>query len=1065
MNEKTSQASTVESGQDQQILGFVASTEGATVVVVSPDGTLRELKMGDPIHEGDILQVTDGSHVAINFADGSVRQLNSGDSFVVGLDSYQQLAAIESAEEENPEFQDLLATLAAGEDISEEQEATAAGAEDGASGTGDEIGQGLQFSLLGGEVTPTAGIDPDYVPPPLPDPTANADISENGNNNGEANNNVAVVTNDARSVTEDQDLNPVDSVPDTVLSVAGAISVSDDDPGEGAFDLATLSFGGRTNSNALDTDTTELGTLTLLDDQGNYSFAVDNAAVQYLAAGDTVVQTWTVDSVDGSGTSTITITINGVDDGGTNNNVAVVTNDARSVTEDQDLNPVDSVPDTVLSVAGAISVSDDDPGEGAFDLATLSFGGRTNSNALDTDTTELGTLTLLDDQGNYSFAVDNAAVQYLAAGDTVVQTWTVDSVDGSGTSTITITINGTDDGPVANPDTNFVNKSIVESDAPIIYGNVIAGGDNGIDSADSFAGAEQYADVADTDIDLGDTLRIVSINNQSVSLGTTAANGTQLAGLYGVLTIGADGSYAYDLDDSNPLLASLNTGEELNEVFDYTVSVSSGAESSSTLTITVNGQNQDQPPPPPPPPLELGVIKNLYVGLDELVIKNLQVGFVDATFRNGTADTSEYNTDSDPYIDQLGWGRPVSSTGQSGYTLVDNSLFSSETGSTVDVGSTFKIADFQHLNFPIAVNSSILQEVYLVLNMDIVINGVHLEKPIDLKLLMSHDETPNDSGDPRDIISLPPQMITVNMDGFDYDFHVLGFRDVDGNLVDAIYTNENAVNDFEIVGSFTSSSENPQVLDSVSGTVGVGNDDVVTWADTSSEYGTLTVSEDGSYEYILNGDIKNVLGVGENLVDSFEYTVTNQNGSTTSTLEINISGYQNIYGSSGDDSLTGTSANEYLTGAAGDDVLNGAGGEDVLVGGPGNDILTGGLGADVFKWVAGDEGVGATTDTVTDFNQSSGSYDPSEGDILDLSDLLVGLDSSGMTLAEALDASFLTITSDGTDTSIVADVDGAAEGTTTQTIVLQGVDLTNGGEFSSAEVIESLISNNNLVVD
>jgi|GEM_PF-901738 len=1065
MNEKTSQASTVESGQDQQILGFVASTEGATVVVVSPDGTLRELKMGDPIHEGDILQVTDGSHVAINFADGSVRQLNSGDSFVVGLDSYQQLAAIESAEEENPEFQDLLATLAAGEDISEEQEATAAGAEDGASGTGDEIGQGLQFSLLGGEVTPTAGIDPDYVPPPLPDPTANADISENGNNNGEANNNVAVVTNDARSVTEDQDLNPVDSVPDTVLSVAGAISVSDDDPGEGAFDLATLSFGGRTNSNALDTDTTELGTLTLLDDQGNYSFAVDNAAVQYLAAGDTVVQTWTVDSVDGSGTSTITITINGVDDGGTNNNVAVVTNDARSVTEDQDLNPVDSVPDTVLSVAGAISVSDDDPGEGAFDLATLSFGGRTNSNALDTDTTELGTLTLLDDQGNYSFAVDNAAVQYLAAGDTVVQTWTVDSVDGSGTSTITITINGTDDGPVANPDTNFVNKSIVESDAPIIYGNVIAGGDNGIDSADSFAGAEQYADVADTDIDLGDTLRIVSINNQSVSLGTTAANGTQLAGLYGVLTIGADGSYAYDLDDSNPLLASLNTGEELNEVFDYTVSDSSGAESSSTLTITVNGQNQDQPPPPPPPPLELGVIKNLYVGLDELVIKNLQVGFVDATFRNGTADTSEYNTDSDPYIDQLGWGRPVSSTGQSGYTLVDNSLFSSETGSTVDVGSTFKIADFQHLNFPIAVNSSILQEVYLVLNMDIVINGVHLEKPIDLKLLMSHDETPNDSGDPRDIISLPPQMITVNMDGFDYDFHVLGFRDVDGNLVDAIYTNENAVNDFEIVGSFTSSSENPQVLDSVSGTVGVGNDDVVTWADTSSEYGTLTVSEDGSYEYILNGDIKNVLGVGENLVDSFEYTVTNQNGSTTSTLEINISGYQNIYGSSGDDSLTGTSANEYLTGAAGDDVLNGAGGEDVLVGGPGNDILTGGLGADVFKWVAGDEGVGATTDTVTDFNQSSGSYDPSEGDILDLSDLLVGLDSSGMTLAEALDASFLTITSDGTDTSIVADVDGAAEGTTTQTIVLQGVDLTNGGEFSSAEVIESLISNNNLVVD
>lgn len=49
--------------------------------------------------------------------------------------------------------------------------------------------------------------------------------------------------------------------------------------------------------------------------------------------------------------------------------------------------------------------------------------------------------------GTYTYNVDNAAVQFLKAGESIVETYTVASADGSATSTITITINGVNDAP------------------------------------------------------------------------------------------------------------------------------------------------------------------------------------------------------------------------------------------------------------------------------------------------------------------------------------------------------------------------------------------------------------------------------------------------------------------------------------------------------------------------------------------------------------------------------------------------------------------------------------------
>ena len=116
------------------------------------------------------------------------------------------------------------------------------------------------------------------------------------------------------------------------------------------------------------------------------------------------------------------------------------------------------------------------------------------------------------------------------------------------------------------------------------------------------------AGVADTDIDNGDTPATntdVNLTNiaftgaafQTTNPGgpvagsTTSANGTQIDGAYGTLTIGSDGSYSYALDDG--AVDPLDAGDSPTEVFTYTIADGDGGMDTATLTINVNGTNED----------------------------------------------------------------------------------------------------------------------------------------------------------------------------------------------------------------------------------------------------------------------------------------------------------------------------------------------------------------------------------------------------------------------------------------------------------------------------------------
>ncbi len=342
----------------------------------------------------------------------------------------------------------------------------------------------------------------------------------------------AVVTNDAQSVTEDLNVNASGQ-----LSVNGAVTIIDPDAGESQFNTSTLAFTGTTAVGGA-----QLGSVAINAD-GSYTYTVSNAAVQYLKAGETIVETYTVQSADGTATSTITITIVGVND------APVVTNDARSVTEDQ------NVVGGNLSVGGAVTITDTDAGESQFNTSTLAFAGTTAVGGA-----QLGSVAINAD-GSYTYTVSNAAVQYLKAGETIVETYTVQSADGTATSTITITIHGANELPVDGDEFITIPQDTTAS------GNVLL-------------------NASDPD---GGTL---SVEKFTVAGQTYAAGQTAVIAGVGSLSIQANGSYIFVPEKNYSGRVPAAT---------YIVSDGQGGTDTSTLSIVVTPV---KPPDPKPEPVD-----------------------------------------------------------------------------------------------------------------------------------------------------------------------------------------------------------------------------------------------------------------------------------------------------------------------------------------------------------------------------------------------------------------------------------------------------------------------------
>jgi VCBS repeat-containing protein len=288
------------------------------------------------------------------------------------------------------------------------------------------------------------------------------------------------------------------------------------------------------------------GVFILLAD-GRYTYRLDNTLpiVNALSPSDTFTETFTytiADPAGGQSTATLSLTVRGVDDA-----------------------PV-AIADSVSSVVGGaaatgnVLANDFDPEGAPLSVTTFKFGASigTNGAAL---AGRYGALTLQAD-GSYVYAVDeaNAAVVALAEGATLTENFSVTVSDGGKTATRTLTVFvvGANDAPLASDDL----KSLTE-DTTQTTGNLLSN---------------------DVDPDR-DAKRVIAVDGEQQSVGVARA------GLYGTLTLNADGSYAYVLDRSLAAVQGLSDGETLQDVFAYTMADPSDASSSANLIITITGRN------------------------------------------------------------------------------------------------------------------------------------------------------------------------------------------------------------------------------------------------------------------------------------------------------------------------------------------------------------------------------------------------------------------------------------------------------------------------------------------
>jgi VCBS repeat-containing protein len=261
------------------------------------------------------------------------------------------------------------------------------------------------------------------------------------------------------------------------------------------------------------------------------TLSIDPAQFNDLDSGEseTVTVTYTITDGDGAPVqNTVTLLVTGADDQPTISalNAGSVSEDGAAVAINLLAGAADADGDT-LAVSGTPTAA-----TAGGKAVTFSLAG--------------GTLSL-----------DPAQFNALSAGQQEVITISYLITDGDGAgvaNTASLVVTGVNDGPTAVADGN----SAVE-DGAAASGNVLAN---------------------DTDPDAADTLAVAKVNGAAGSVGTA------VQGLYGTLTLNADGSYSYSADGD--LLDTLSGSGTLTDSFTYTISDGQGGTSTATLAVAVS---------------------------------------------------------------------------------------------------------------------------------------------------------------------------------------------------------------------------------------------------------------------------------------------------------------------------------------------------------------------------------------------------------------------------------------------------------------------------------------------
>lgn len=699
----------------------------------------------------------------------------------------------------------------------------------------------------------------------------------------------------------------------------------------------TLSFGFIDANGAQVTSiVTPYGVMAMAPD-GTYTYTIDNADpdTNGLALGETRTETFTVYVSDGRGglaTQEITVTLTGTND----RPELSIANAAQGIHED------------TASVGGTFAVQDPDSDSGqnqtfhieggsntpAADGTSPSDGSHSATGSTDaTFTTDYGKLTLDPATGQWTYALNNASdkVQQLNAGETKVETFEVTVTDEHGatsTQTITVTITGTNDIPVIDTDQSNFHLDFKEQG---VY-QPSENGDGNTPTTPGGTGEGQhqtgtlsgriFASDADKENGAGSTEHDVNklnfhVEHAGSSLtdggASTTVTGTGTPGTgdvvyaytsaYGTLTFRADGSYEYTLNNKNPgeagadgnAVNNLALGQTVTETFTvYVTDAQTGRSVPQTITVTINGTNDV-------PTLDLSNdnLNDLLGGDGNLHVVEDGVGREDAN--TPTTDPGKENTSFTGHTTDTGTasGNDVDAghilyfgavAGEATKTF-DPSVFNTADSTATGGAASSVVAGGQYGSLTINSNGSY---TYAMKG-----EGENVSFELDGKTYTSLDQLAE--GDTiyetftiyvRDEHNAwTAKTVTVAIHGTN-DIPTLDITGSDWNItqggdlsIDGIFTvtdnDRDAGTDqaFHIAGGKDTSG---------TGTDGAHGTDGDTNATFTTDYGTLTLDPaTGQWTYEANPDAIKGLGKDETKIETFEVTVTDEHGAT-STKEITV---------------------------------------------------------------------------------------------------------------------------------------------------------------------------------
>ena len=638
-----------------------------------------------------------------------------------------------------------------------------------------------------------------------------------------------------------------------------------------------------------------------------------DASLQFLPAGFSTDFTVTFDVVDEHGASvaqSLTITITGTND--------------------------------VPTISGALTAAanEDDAAiiidmlSGAADIDIFTILAVTNITGLTAGLLVTGTTLAIDPA--------HAAFQSLAQGETLDIIVGYDIIDGDGgvvAQTVTITLTGVNDAPIA---VDF-----------IVYG--IEG--DGIVGTTPMNG---NLFVMTTDIDNGAVLTIVDIDGV-----TDGAAG--IVASYGTLTWDVNaGTFVYEIDDTNPAVHDLLTGEDLLETFSYTITDEHGATTTAVLTISIDGLT-DGVFTAQADVHDLRAVVTTYGatafnnnfldaldGDDDITLLDgteaisYLAEFAGQTFTGGAGD------DTIRIINDF-----MNADGGTGSDTIDFTLLTTQAGFFGGVSLDLSAGDVDlRQNGSIDLTATNFENII----------GTSLGDQFTTSAAANHIDA--GGGDDEIIVAAGTDTTLDTYIGGAGTFDIL--RNLTGsNLVFSVFDATDGT------GTINGSGIEHLYLGGVS-LLGTSGDDFfnligLTFREYSSAGDIILSTGDGNDTVMATGNLAVLSGVGVTSQLGYELGLGDD-------VFIGVSGTtgmnETVFGGSGNDTIDGGQSNDTLYGEDGDDTLLGGAGADILEGGAGADILDGGDSNDTLNIQAGDEELtdtfigGAGTDTI--FNLTGG---------------------------------------------------------------------------------------------